>query len=186
MEDIRKNILYMCYSEDNAEEYANMSSYFPFMYWGQVYRTIIIPVLFIVSFLGIEMNRTEFILSIVLVIALHLWGCKIGLKTSYKNAYIRMQNRCPGDTEFLNEFYEDYFIMRGEHVIRKTEYSKIRQIVETNINIYLYDGVRVFILQKEKCKDDLITFLKEKCGKNGKYKDKVEVYAYNEINQGHE
>lgn len=153
--------LYKCYSEINEEEYVNMIPHFPSIYWNHVLSVAYLPcVMSMTSFVNSQMESLERVMGVLINIIIYLIVMRLALKYRCRREYQRTEQRCPGDRVFLNEFYEEYFIFRGEHIIRKTEYSKIKKVIETQSHMYLYDGIRTFIFQKEKCEKELIEFMR--------------------------
>ncbi len=153
--------LYKCYSEMNEEEYVKMIPYFPAIYWNHVFSATYIPCVLTIAILANnQLVSWEPMMCFAINVIIYLTAMRLALKHRCRVSYRRMEQRCPGDRVFLNEFYEEYFIFRGEHVIRKTEYSKIKKVIETQSHMYLYDGIRTFVFQKEKCEKELIEFMR--------------------------
>lgn len=78
----------------------------------------------------------------------------------------KVKKKNPIDTESFNEFYEDYMIKKSKNKRMRINYENIIKVIETNTNFYLKDSKFIVILQKEKCSENLIIFIKKKFKNN--------------------
>lgn len=78
-----------------------------------------------------------------------------------KKAY--RSNRLMQNAVIEYEFYEDFFVVHSDTGTSKIEYEKLYRIVETKKSLYPMIGRNQgYIIRKEDCSGELLTFLKEK------------------------
>ncbi len=68
------------------------------------------------------------------------------------------------NTKINYEFYDDYFITKGENEAYNINYSDIDRSIETDTNFYLRLGEKnkIIIIQKNSCDLELVYFIREK------------------------
>ena len=64
------------------------------------------------------------------------------------------------DKKITINFYDNYLVEETDHIIKKNEYAKIQKITETENNFYIKTKHEIIIVQKRKCKDEEIAFIK--------------------------
>ncbi len=169
MNDIQKDTvaIYIFDSETTPSEYGEMTKYFPRFYW-QYMKTGTLLSLSIVAFCGMinELSKISSILMFVFYEIFMLFIYKLRLTQIGKKSFIQSQQRYPTDTYFTNKLYEEYFIRYGEYTTRKIPYKKISRTIETDTHFYMELDGGIIILQKYRCTDEIIEFLREKCREN--------------------
>ena len=92
-------------------------------------------------------------------------GCGIYYRISYRKTIKKQYNDYCKDGELDKKvtinFYDNYLIEETNHIIKKIEYTKIKKITETENNFYIKTKHEIIIVQKEKCNEKEITFIKE-------------------------
>lgn len=165
--DKKEKILYSCKSETTQEEYAKLSDYFLRFYLiAIIYGTVlnIITTIIICLFVNEKLLVGLILFTLIEIIILVVY--KIRLKKIVKSWFSKLQKKNPVDTESFNEFYEDYMIKKSKNKRMRINYENIIKVIETNTNFYLKDSKFIVILQKEKCSENLIIFIKKKFKNN--------------------
>lgn len=97
-------------------------------------------------------------------------GCGIYYRVSYRKTIKKQYDGyCKDgdlDKKITINFYDNYLVEETKHIIIKIEYTKIKKITETENNFYIKTKHEVIIVQKEKCKDEEIAFIKGILQKN--------------------
>lgn len=174
-------MLYYCESELTADEYAKMSIYFPKFYftyvlYGTIYNFIVCFMFYLL--MDKSLLNLGIIFFVIEIFILFIYRMK--LKTITKKGFIRLQRKMNIDEHYTNEFYGNYLIRKNKSLTRNIEYNQIIKLVETDAHFYLQIPSGIIILQKNKCSDDLISFIKEKCA-NKRIEKKNSVNVRNEI-----
>ncbi len=91
-------------------------------------------------------------------------GCGIYYRISYRKSMKKQyDDYCKDgdlDKKITINFYDNYLVEETNHIIKKIEYTKIKKITETENNFYIKTKHEVIIVQKEKCKEEEIAFIK--------------------------
>lgn len=91
-------------------------------------------------------------------------GCGIYYRISYRKSMKKQyDDYCKDgdlDKKITINFYDNYLVEETNHIIKKIEYTKIKKITETENNFYIKTKHEVIIVQKRKCKDEEIAFIK--------------------------
>lgn len=156
--------LYCCESKLTADEYAKMSTYFPKFYfinvlYGTIYNFIVCMLFYL--FMDKSILSLGIIFVVIEIFMLILY--KVRLKINTKKGFIKLQRKMNIDEHYTNEFYDNYLIRKSKSITRNIEYNQIIKLVETDTHFYLQISSGIIILQKNKCSDNLISFIKEKC-----------------------
>lgn len=172
--------LYSCESIVDAYEYKKMAKYFPKrMYWVFVIRGTIFNV--IISAL-IALTTQSWIATLIFLVAYEIYLLiyyKVRLESMAEKVHNARTKRGDNEVNFEIEFYEDYFIKKGEKISITIDYSEISRCVENDTNFYLEYPNRnmVVIIQKNRCDLELINFIRSKfenlennLGDNSSYK----------------
>lgn len=172
--------LYSCESIVDAYEYKKMAKYFPKrMYWFFVIRGTIFNV--IISAL-IALTTQSWIATLIFLVAYEIYLLiyyKVRLESMAEKVHNARTKRGDNEVNFEIEFYEDYFIKKGEKISITIDYSEISRCVENDTNFYLEYPNRnmVVIIQKNRCDLELINFIRSKfenlennLGDNSSYK----------------
>lgn len=172
--------LYSCESIVDAYEYKKMAKYFPKrMYWVFVIRGTIFNV--IISAL-IALTTQSWIATLIFLVAYEIYLLiyyKVRLESMAEKVHNARTKRGDNEVNFEIEFYEDYFIKKGEKISITIDYSEINRCVENDTNFYLEYPNRnmVVIIQKNRCDLELINFIRSKfenlennLGDNSSYK----------------
>lgn len=164
-EEINNKRLYTCDSIIDAYEYKKMAKYFPKrVYWVFVLRGTLLNILLssasALIFHNLIGTLVFFIVFEIYVMVLY----KIGLEHFAEKTFNSYLKKGLVDTNLETEFYEDYFIRKGETVSLTIKYSDITRCIENDTNFYLEYPSRnlVTIFQKNRCDLELISFIREK------------------------
>ena len=172
--------LFSCESVVDGYEYKKMAKYFPKrMYWLFVIRGTIFNV--IISAL-IALTTQSWIATLIFLVAYEIYLLiyyKVRLESMAEKVHNARTKRGDNEVNFEIEFYEDYFIKKGEKISITIDYSEISRCVENDTNFYLEYPNRnmVVIIQKNRCDLELINFIRSKfenlennLGDNSSYK----------------
>nr|MBQ8252389.1 YcxB family protein [Lachnospiraceae bacterium] len=163
MEDIYKMPpVHKCESKIDAEDYSEMVAYFPVIFWR--YMIVGAPfLLFSVLFIGLAMQLTLPAAFCLCVVAEILFAAfiKLGLKSISKKSFLKSRKGKDTKIVYQTEFYDDYFVRKGEGVTRKLSYDAVQKAVETATHFYLESDGVLFIFQKEKCTPDTLAFIRK-------------------------
>lgn len=157
--------LFSCESVVDGYEYKKMAKYFPKrMYWVFVIRGTIFNV--IISAL-IALTTQSWIATLIFLIAyeiLMLIYYKVRLEPMAEKVHNARLKRGEIEVNFETEFYEDYFIRKGEKSSVTIDYSEITRCVENDTNFYLEYAKKnmIIIIQKNRCDLELISFIRNK------------------------
>lgn len=157
--------LYTCQSIVDAYEYKKMAKYFPEVMYLYFVR--------MATFSNIIFTALTAILSRSWIIALVFFLiCEIFLLIYYKvriefvseKVFIKSNKGKEEYNNFENEFYEDYFIRKTKKSSLKINYSEISKCIENDTNFYLKypDRKVIIIIQKNRCDNELINFIRAK------------------------
>ena len=161
----KNKYLYKCNNTIDSYDYKKMAKYFPKrMYWvfvlyGTIYnvigtalitiilQNILITLIFFLSF--------QIFLMILYYARLEHYSEKVFVKRKEKGIM---------DVNFETEFYENYFIRKGETTSLKVNYNDIGKCIETDDYFYFEIPKRnaIVILQKSVCELDLISYIRDK------------------------
>lgn len=157
--------LFSCESVVDGYEYKKMAKYFPKrMYWVFVIRGTIFNV--IISAL-IALTTQSWIATLIFLIAYEIYLLiyyKVRLETMAEKVHNARLKRGEIEVNFETEFYEDYFIRKGEKSSVTIDYSEITRCVENDTNFYLEYAKKnmIIIIQKNRCDLELISFIRNK------------------------
>lgn len=157
--------LFSCESVVDGYEYKKMAKYFPKrMYWVFVIRGTIFNV--IISAL-IALTTQSWIATLIFLIAYEIYLLiyyKVRLEPMAEKVHNTRLKRGEIEVNFETEFYEDYFIRKGEKSSVTIDYSEITRCVENDTNFYLEYAKKnmVIIIQKNRCDLELISFIRNK------------------------
>lgn len=157
--------LFSCESVVDGYEYKKMAKYFPKrMYWVFVIRGTIFNV--IISAL-IALTTQSWITTLIFLIAYEIYLLiyyKVRLEPMAEKVHNTRLKRGEIEVNFETEFYEDYFIRKGEKSSVTIDYSEITRCVENDTNFYLEYAKKnmVIIIQKNRCDLELISFIRNK------------------------
>ena len=157
--------LFSCESVVDGYEYKKMAKYFPKrMYWVFVIRGTIFNV--IISAL-IALTTQSWIATLIFLIAYEIYLLiyyKVRLEPMAEKVHNARLKRGEIEVNFETEFYEDYFIRKGEKSSVTIDYSEITRCVENDTNFYLEYAKKnmVIIIQKNRCDLELISFIRNK------------------------
>ena len=157
--------LFSCESVVDGYEYKKMAKYFPKrMYWVFVIRGTIFNV--IISAL-IALTTQSWIATLIFLIAYEIYLLiyyKVRLEPMAEKVHNARLKRGEIEVNFETEFYEDYFIRKGEKSSVTIDYSKITRCVENDTNFYLEYAKKnmIIIIQKNRCDLELISFIRNK------------------------
>ena len=157
--------LFSCESVVDGYEYKKMAKYFPKrMYWVFVIRGTIFNV--IISAL-IALTTQSWIATLIFLIAYEIYLLiyyKVRLEPMAEKVHNARLKRGEIEVNFETEFYEDYFIRKGEKYSVTIDYSEITRCVENDTNFYLEYAKKnmVIIIQKNRCDLELISFIRNK------------------------
>lgn len=157
--------LFSCESVVDGYEYKKMAKYFPKrMYWVFVIRGTIFNV--IISAL-IALTTQSWIATLIFLIAYEIYLLiyyKVRLEPMAEKVHNARLKRGEIEVNFETEFYEDYFIRKGEKFSVTIDYSEITRCVENDTNFYLEYAKKnmVIIIQKNRCDLELISFIRNK------------------------
>lgn len=157
--------LFSCESVVDGYEYKEMAKYFPKrMYWVFVIRGTIFNV--IISAL-IALTTQSWIATLIFLIAYEIYLLiyyKVRLEPMAEKVHNARLKRGEIEVNFETEFYEDYFIRKGEKSSVTIDYSEITRCVENDTNFYLEYAKKnmVIIIQKNRCDLELISFIRNK------------------------
>lgn len=130
--------LFSCESVVDGYEYKKMAKYFPKrMYWVFVIRGTIFNV--IISAL-IALTTQSWIATLIFLIAYEIYLLiyyKVRLEPMAEKVHNARLKRGEIEVNFETEFYEDYFIRKGEKSSVTIDYSEITRCVENDTNFYL-------------------------------------------------
>ena len=128
-----------------------------FVLYGTVYNLILAIVIYILSKNIIDTFGTFLIVEVIMLVLFRIKIREVA-ELFYK---IYLHRRI--ETNFEMEFYDEYFIRNGI-VELKELYSDINKCIETNTNFYLVDDNKniIFILEKNECSFDLVSFVRKK------------------------
>lgn len=157
--------LFSCESVVDGYEYKKMAKYFPKrMYWVFVIRGTIFNV--IISAL-IALTTQNWIATLIFLIAYEIYLLiyyKVRLEPMAEKVHNARLKRGEIEVNFETEFYEDYFIRKGEKSSVTIDYSEITRCVENDTNFYLEYAKKnmIIIIQKNRCDLELISFIRNK------------------------
>lgn len=157
--------LYSCESIIDGYEYKKMAKYFPKrMYWVLVIRGLFLNLIFsaIIAILSKSLIST-LIFFIIYQIYLMI-NYKLRLEYYAEKVFNARKKQGIADTKIETEFYDDYFIRKGESISLTIKYSDICKCVETDTNFYLEYPQQntIVILQKNSCDLELVSFIRKK------------------------
>lgn len=157
--------LFSCESVVDGYEYKKMAKYFSKrMYWVFVIRGTIFNV--IISAL-IALTTQSWIATLIFLIAYEIYLLiyyKVRLEQMAEKVHNARLKRGEIEVNFETEFYEDYFIRKGEKSSVTIDYSEITRCVENDTNFYLEYAKKnmIIIIQKNRCDLELISFIRNK------------------------
>ena len=157
--------LFSCERVVDGYEYKKMAKYFPKrMYWVFVIRGTIFNV--IISAL-IALTTQSWIATLIFLIAYEIYLLiyyKVRLEPMAEKVHNARLKRGEIEVNFETEFYEDYFIRKGEKSSVTIDYSEITRCVENDTNFYLEYAKKnmIIIIQKNRCDLELISFIRNK------------------------
>ena len=157
--------IYTCDSIIDAYEYKKMAKYFPKrVYWVFVLRGTLLNILFTLGIAIIFQNIIGTLISCVLFEIYVMVLYRLGLEHFAEKAFNSYLKKGLADTNIETEFYEDYFVRKGESLSLNIKYSDITRCIENDPNFYLECPLRnlVIIIQKNRCDLELISFIREK------------------------
>ena len=156
--------LYACECKMDSYEYKIMAKYFPQIYWSYVIWGTRLNLIFsaIVAIVFRSLVATLIFFAIYQIYLMILY--KVRLEYFAEKTFNKSQRKGLIDNEIRIEFYDTYFIRKGEVQTIKMNYSDIVRYVETDTNFYLKFGKRnlVTIIQKNACDLELTNFIREK------------------------
>lgn len=158
----KEKYLYSCESKIDSKEYGKMSKYFPKIYWSYVmYATI----LNIIVTLLIHIIFNKLILTIQFFIIFQLFIMlfyKVRIENIASKSFNKIYKKLKYKTQFYIEFYNSFLIRKNETSSQKIYYYSINKCIETPTNFYLLNENKTpsIIIQKEKCSEELIQFIR--------------------------
>lgn len=159
-----KKKLYICKSVMDEEEYKKLYKNFPRYYWVFIIFSTILN-LIIVSIISLIFKNITLSLFIFVInqLFLMIWFSVRLEKIAEKSLRNQIKND-KVETEFITEFYEDYFVRKSKTVTMTIKYIDIEKCIETDTNFYLEytKGNKIIFLQKNNCSLELISFIREK------------------------
>lgn len=157
-------ILYSCESITDAYEYKKMAKYFPKrMYWIFVIRglflNLILSAIIAITFKSLIGTLIFFVIYQLFLMIIY----KVRLEHYAEQVFNSRKKQGIIDTNFELEFYDDYFIRKGETISLTINFSDISRCIETDTNFYLEYPKQntVIILQKNNCDLELISFIRK-------------------------
>ena len=170
--------LYSCESITDGYEYKKMAKYFPKrMYWVFVNRGLILNLIFsaLIAIVSKSLFNTLIFFTIYQIVIMILY--KVRLEYYSEEVFNARKKKGLIDTNFVMEFYNDYFIRKGESITLKVKYSEISRCVENSTNFYLEYPKQntIIIIQKNRCDLELINFIRKSF-------DNLENYIKNDSN----
>lgn len=157
--------LYTCECVIDSYEYSKMARYFPKrIYWVFVLRGAFKNLL-ISAVIAILSKSLIYTIGFFVVYQIYLMLLySVRLEHYVEEVFDASNNRGEIDTIFETEFYEDYFIRKGEKASITIHYSEISRCVENDTHFYLEYIPRnmIIILPKNTCDLELINFIREK------------------------
>ena len=160
-----RNCRFKCESELTAHEIKILAKNYPNkMYWPYVIRGTVFNLLITVIIAVIFRNNTITSSFFILYQLFVLIYCRVRLESLVQKEFYKMKRNGEIDTKFEIEFYEDYFIRKGEKITYTINYSEITKCIDIDNNLYLEYPSRkaIFNIQKNKCDKELVDFLKTK------------------------
>lgn len=157
--------LFKCESEINAYEFKKMVKYFPKRwYWLFVLRGTVFNFIFTSLISLIYQNWITSISFFIFYQIFLLIFYKVRLENIAEKIFNKSLKQSGADTYFETEFYEAYFIRKGEKSTQTIDYSEISRCVENDTNFYLECLPRkvIIIIQKNSCDLELISFIRNK------------------------
>ena len=156
--------LYSCESILDGYEYKKMAKYFPKrMYWVFVIRGLILNLIFsaIIAITSKSLAVTLVFFAIYQIFVMILY--KVRIEHYSEQVFNARKKQGVIDTKFETEFYDDYFIRKGESITLTIKYSEISRCVENDTNFYLEYPKQnsVIIIQKNRCDLELISFIRK-------------------------
>lgn len=156
--------LYSCETILDGYEYKKMAKYFPKrIYWVFVIRGLILNLIFsaIIAITSKSLVGTLVFFAIYQIFIMILY--KVRLEYYSEQVFNARKKQGIIDTNFEIEFYDDYFIRKGESITLTIKYSEINRCVENNTNFYLEYPKQnaVIIIQKNACNLELIDFIRK-------------------------
>lgn len=168
-EEVKKSTnnkcLFKCENEINAYDYKKMAKYFPKgMYWVFVIRSFFLNIVLTSLISLIYKNSITSLIFFIVFQVYFLIYYKVRLEPVSEKIFNDRLKRGEIDTHFETEFYEDYFIRKGEKITFKIDYSDISRCVENDTHFYLEYPQRntIMIIRKNNCDLELINFIRKK------------------------
>lgn len=154
---------YKCNSYLDKYEYGKMALVFPNKMWlsfsiyGSIYNLILCIIIFLLSKNIADALGLFIIIELIILILFRIQIREVA-KFFYK---IYLKNKL--ESNFELEFYNDYFVRKGNNSLEE-KYSDITKCIETETNLYLYDAKKdiIFIIIKNECELELISFIRKK------------------------
>ena len=157
--------LYTCQSIVDAYEYKKMAKYFPeVMYLYFVRMATFSNIIF--TALTAILSRS-WIIALVFFLVYEIFLLiyyKVRIEFVSERVFIKSNKGKEEDNNFENEFYEDHFIRKTKKSSLKINYSEISKCIENDTNFYLKypDRKVIIIIQKNRCDNELINFIRAK------------------------
>ena len=107
------------------------------MYWPYVIRGTVFNLLITVIIAVIFRNNTITSSFFILYQLFVLIYCRVRLESLVQKEFYKMKRNGEIDTKFEIEFYEDYFIRKGEKITYTINYSEITKCIDIDNNLYL-------------------------------------------------
>ncbi len=154
--------LYKCESIIDVNEYKKMAKYFPKrMYFAYVKRNtflnLILTAIIAIATQSLLYTAEFFVVSQILIMII------INFRLEYyaEQEFYALQKQGLLDEKIETEFYEDYFIRKGEKLSLNVKYSDISRCIETDTNFYLEYATRnvIIIFQKARCSEEVLDFI---------------------------
>ncbi len=157
--------LYTCESIVDIYEYKKMAKYFP----NRIYLPFVIKgtYLNIATTALITIISKSWIISLVFFLVYEIFlliNYKVRLEFFSEKEFIKRNKGKENSAVFETEFYDDYFIRKTKKSSLTISYSEISKYIENDTNFYLEypDRKVIIIIQKNKCDNELINFIRSK------------------------
>ena len=158
-------ILYTCESIVDSNEYKKIAKYFPNrIYWIFVTRGAILNLIIsaIIAVLTKSLITTLVFFAIYQIFLMITYYVR--LEHFAEKAFIARNKKSAIDTNFKFDFYDNYFIRKGNKSSIIVNYSEISRCIENDTNFYFYYPQRniIIIIRKNECELELINFIRDK------------------------
>ena len=160
-EQKEEKYLHECETKIDLSEFQKMIKYMPKVYWTYVGIAAIVSLIFAL-FVGYGTKTIDFIFAYIAVMIIMMVYIKYKLSDLAKYHYNILTKNHEIETDIKYTFYNNYFntsVSKGNVDIK---YSDLKKIIETNTNFYFKTkNKKIHIIQKNKCSEELILFIKE-------------------------